>query len=377
MTTRCLLRLRMSQPVRGGFSMIDVVLVLAVVGLLLGAVAPSLQAARGRSKNAVCQDKLRAIGLASGVYAEWNPNNFGIPVHPLQFRQCGGQPCNPIYVGAYEWGGKSGIGQADFVTGSRDELGLGSKYGTMAGLFFGVFSGFGPATRPLNRVLYPGGFRDAWSGSRLDRVLAAKDTKLDLPAYRCPADNGPPRGGHCADWIEKHELSSYDYFGTSYAANIFMISEIGGGRMQTNSPYLRPLSRIPNPARTINFEENIGRWAWACKADPCDFIDGVDPGPTKAVRGWHGKNWTFNRVFGDAHVESQAVYLDGTEDADGFAQHYRVELVYQDNPALQDQYRCVIVRGDGWQKDTLPDEPISTQFFHGGAGRASYEGCVE
>lgn len=373
MATRCFLRRSTPQPLRGGFSLIDVVLVFTVLGLLFGAVAPSLQAARGRSKNAVCLDRLRAIGVASGVYAEWNPNNLGIPVHPLQFCQCPGQPCNTsctngIYIGAYEWGGKSGVGRDDFLTGSSGNL-LNSRYGSR--------SGFGPSTRPLNRVLYPGGFRDASSSGFFDRVLAEKDTKLDLPAYRCPADNGPPRGGHCADWVAHPELSSYDYFGTSYAANVFMISNVGGGYMRTNSPYLRPLSRIPNPARTINFEENIGRWAWACRRDPCDFIDGVDPGPTKAVRGWHGKNWTYNRVFGDAHAESQAVYIEGSEDPEDYARHYRVELVYPDDPAQQDQFQCIIVRGDGWQKDTLPDEPITTQLWYGSSGRASYEGCVE
>ncbi|UCC29110.1 MAG: prepilin-type N-terminal cleavage/methylation domain-containing protein [Phycisphaerales bacterium] len=370
-TTRFFQR-RVPEAARPGFTLIELLVVLVIVGLLVGAVAPSLEVARQRSKDAVCHTRLRSIGIASGVYAEWCPNGYGIPVHPLQFCQCPSEPCdtpcyNPIFIGAYEWGGKSGVGRDDFLWGSPGDP-LNSKYGTKAG--------FGPATRPMNEILYPGGFRDAWQGTWFDRIIATKDTKLELPAYRCPADDGPPGGAHCPDWVEHARQSSYDHFGNSYAANTFMTASSSGGWMRSNSPYLRPLSRVPNPARTINFEENIGRWAWACRREACDFMFGIDPGPTKAVRGWHGKNWTFNHVYADGHTGVGKMWIEGTEDADGYATHYRVELVYPDDPSLQQEHRCIIVRGDGWQKDTLPDEPIPTLLYHGGYGRPSYEGCV-
>ncbi len=149
--------------------------------------------------------------------------------------------------------------------------------------------------------------------------------------------------------------------------------------MRTNSPYLRPISRVPTPARTLYYEENIGRWAWSCRRekDDCGFIGlGVNPGPTKTIRGWHGKDWTFNRAFVDAHAEQQKVFIEGTEDQEGFALHYRSEIVFPDNPGKDNQYRCIIVRGPGWQKDTLPAEDIPTGLGWGGAGRPSYEGCV-
>ena len=160
-----------------------------------------------------------------------------------------------------------------------------------------------------------------------------------------------------------------------------------------NSPYLRPTTRVPTPARTLYYEENIGRWAWSCRAEKPDCLDvvggpGVDPGPTKAVRGWHGRDWTFNRAFVDAHAETQKIYIEGTEDRDGYAQHYRNEVIsnlpqypeldrpFSTNEQLNDQYRCIIVRGDGWQKDTFPAELIVTGLEYGEAGRPSYEKCV-
>jgi hypothetical protein len=168
--------------------------------------------------------------------------------------------------------------------------------------------------------------------------------------------------------------------------------------MRTNSPYLRPISRVPTPARTLYYEENIGRWAWSCKSELPECFDviggeGIDPGPTRAVTGWHGKDWTFNRAFVDAHAETQKIYLEGSENlpgvAEGYGLHYRnEELSYY--PPFGDsncdtgggpggdftQYRCIIVRGPGWQKDTLPAIPICTKLYHAGNGRPSYEGCV-
>jgi len=170
-----------------------------------------------------------------------------------------------------------------------------------------------------------------------------------------------------------------------------MISNDGGGPMFGNSPYLRPTTRVPTPARTLYYEENVGRFAWSARSEKpdCDFIGaGVNPGPTKAVRGWHGRDWTYNRSFVDAHAETQKVYIEGTEDREGYALHYRSEYInglpaqpgseeIPDNDTLNELYRCIIVRGDGWQKDTFPAELITTGLYWGGGGRPSYEKCVK
>ena len=72
---------------------------------------------------------------------------------------------------------------------------------------------------------------------------------------------------------------------------------------------------------------------------------------------------------------------------EGYAFHYRNEELesYPDwpscgdgsgNPGSFDSYRCIIVRGPGWQKDTMPAELICTGLQWGGNGRPSYENCV-
>lgn len=382
---------------RQGFTLIELLVVIAIIALLIAILLPSLEAARRQAKQSACLAHIKNIATSSRVYESEDPSGWGIPVHPMQFWQCreqtepGGRCENDkvIFVGAYAYGGKSGIGQTDNILFPGSTNPLDSKFGTK--------SGFGPATRPMNDLLYPGGITD--SGGLLpgfeyipvDEPGAIRDTQMDLGLFKCPADDRPPRGAHCRDWIDHGERSSYDHFGTSYAANIFMVAPSTGGEMRTNSPYMRPVSRIVTPARTIYYEENIGRWAWACRREACDgsngtlTIPGIDPGPTRTLTGWHGKEWEFNRAFVDGHAEFQKVYIEGTEDESGFALHYMPEELtnYPDfgtcgtrQPGSFQVYRCVIIRGRGWQKDTLPATPICTGLQHNGVGRPSDEGCV-
>jgi type II secretory pathway pseudopilin PulG len=358
--------------------------VIAILALLIAILLPSLESARRQAKQATCLTRVRNIATSSQVYSAEDPNGWTIPVHPLQYLQ---DRNDPTYIGAYEWGGKSGIGRQDYVSQFSGTL-YGSKYGTAAG--------FGPATRPLNRMLYAGGFQSNYDMNTrrlVNRLGAEDDTRLELDFFKCPADDGPPRGAHCPDWVENADRSSYDHFGTSFAANIFMVwcgagcqldQGFDSGEFGSNSPYLRPFSRVSTPARTIYFEENIGRWAWACRREWCSGaqpnglqLTGVEPGITKAVRGWHRQDWTYNRSFVDGHAEYQKIYIAGSEDKDGYALHYRSEMVHND-PVDQLSYACVAVRGDGWQKDTLPSPLIRTGLqWPEGTPRPSYEDCVE
>ncbi|MCG3131455.1 MAG: hypothetical protein FLDDKLPJ_02247 [Phycisphaerae bacterium] len=357
---------------RSGFTLVELLVLMAIIALLISIAMPSLASMRSQSKRHKCANHLRVIAAASLAYASEDDGEYAIPIHPRQYQQ---DPNNPTFIGAYDWGGKSGNGP-----GQRTAPGCeGPRYGTQCG--------FGPGTRPLNFVMYKGGFPDYTDGTP---EQWAADEKLRLGELACPADDGPPQGSHCQDWIDSQDVRSYDWYGTSFAANIFMIGTSGGGTpMRSNSPYLRPLSRVPAPSNVLYYEENIGRWAWATRNETsfCRSLGlpGTDPGSTKTVRGWHRKDWTYNRAFVDGHVEYQRIILEGTEDEDGYFNHYRNDDVWENcdrpnffswnNPPCAVDHTCVIVRGDGWQKDCLPSPTINTGLISPRPGRPVYESC--
>jgi len=259
---------------------------------------------------------------------------------------------HPTFIGAYEWGGKSGRGW-DTWLGTADPLN--SKYGTKAG--------FGPHTRLLNKFIYRESFADHLNPT-FDPAGALADTQFDLDVQHCPADSGYA-GVHFPTFRDS-KLSSFDHFGTSYAANVFSFGTGGGGAISYNSPYLRRLSDIKYPATTLLYYENNGRYAWSAGPSPkeCDFIG---PKPLGPIRGWHGKSWMFNAAFVDGHVDS--IYMRG------FVNAY---IPYSPDPQTSvnefyDSYRCVIIRGEGWNLDTLPAEPIRSGLEQAGSGRPSWE----
>ncbi len=349
---------------RAGLTIVNAAGAIAAVTVLGLWLIPALGGVARSSKNGKCLANLMRIGYANAIYASQDATDMALPVHWWQTNQCcwdpGGSPCGePFYIGAYEWGGKSGIGQTSNILFPGSEDPLGSKYGTKAGV--------GPAGRPLNAILYPDSFTD-FGGTRpvcgfdsFDEVGASADTTLDLEINRCPADTGYT-GIHCPDFADR-KLSSYDHYGTSYNANLFMTASISVfSEMFSNSPYMHRMSEIVAPSTTLAYQENNGRFAWTAAPDRCDFIPGI-PGP---VRGWHGKDWTFNAAYIDGHAG--AMYMRGYNNPD---------IGRYPEGASYGGFRCIIIRGEGWQIDTLPLPRVPTGVSHDGSGRPSYESCLE
>jgi len=253
----------------------------------------------------------------------------------------------PLPTAPYDWGGKSGIGEADTV----DEPWT-ARWGTA--------NGFGPARRPLNQILLRNALPDYTDDPGKDYANWMGDTNLALDTFECPSDSGYT--GIHSSHFQVEQRTSYDHFGTSYGLNLFMVAS-AGGLMQSNSPYLHRMSEMRSPATTLAYQENNGRFAWAAAPEQpeCEWIG---PGLPGTVRGWHGKDWTFNAAFLDGHADE--IYMRGYDNP-------RVMIPYS---PLSDRYRCIIIRGENWQKDTLPAEPVETHLVWGGVGRPSYEGVI-
>ena len=330
-------------------TLVEVAVVVAALAVLTALLVPAVASAGRSSKYSRCLGNLKQIGYANLVYSSEDAENMALPVHRLMFQQERNQP---TYIGAYEWGGKSGVGRARYFGDPPDPLN--SKYGTRAG--------FGPATRPLNITLYGDVFADYTDDPGDNNENWRSDTQLDLDLFECPSDSGYT-GVHDRDFRDSKN-TSYDHFGTSYTANMFMTGASNGqGFQSSNSPYLHRMSDIISPARTLAYYENNGRFAWAAEPDPCPIL-GVN-GIPGVVRGWHGKDWTFNAAFMDGHAE------------DIYMRQYTIErLLRVPEGAEWEDFRCIIIRGEGWQKDTLPAARVSSGLAGRSGGRSSYEDMV-
>jgi prepilin-type N-terminal cleavage/methylation domain-containing protein len=330
---------------QSGFTLVELLVVVSIIALLISILLPSLKCARAQTKRAVCIANCKGIATASIVYAADDPTEAAVPVHP-QVRNLGPSGSLRRATMVYGFGGKSGRG----------------KEGSDV-FFWGTGRQKGPATRPMNKFIYKDGFVNYQLNPGPGFGNWKKDERLDLDMYRCPSDNGY-QGIHYTAW-KNSGLTSYDHYGTSYAANLLWIyipgaSNCPGGSGSccfSNAPALRPLSRIPNPSNTLYYEENVGRYTFL--ADPVDSsCDSPDP---SIVDGWHGctqktKQWLFNVSFADAHA--------GTIKMKGYQNPHLGELpgCDADDQSCYNYWHCVIIRGSGYQRDTLPSPPVLTDI---------------
>jgi hypothetical protein len=334
-----------------GVTLVETAALMAMACVVFLCLIPALGAVEQFGASGECLANLGRIAHANTIYTVTEPSDPALPVHRLQTQQIRNQP---TFIGAYEWGGKSGRGRNSFVPEYAGQT-LGSKYGTAAG--------FGPPTRPLNKILFDREFPEYydWQKRQVTSVPGAEsDTELDLPVLRCPTDSGYA-GVHFRSF-ENDGLTSYDHFGTSYTANMLMIST--GGEMLSNSPYLHRVSELLAPSSTLAFLENSGRFAWSAGPTPegCQFTGYI----AGQARGWHGQDWTFNASFVDAHAES--IYMRS---------YYNPQIYLDQSSGSYSEYRCIIIRGDNWQMDTLPVPFTPTGLTNPYGGRASWEGDIE
>ncbi len=321
-----------------GFTLIELLVVVSIIALLIAILLPSLKKAREQAKQVKCMAHLKSIASGGVVYSSSDAQEIIIPYHPATGT---GVPD----VGAYDYGGKSGRG--DVVSGGNADF-VNSAWGTR-------FSR-GPASRPLNRILYKAQFVEHRSNPGPGNANWVNDAEMDLGIYKCPSDRGYT-GQHLQNW-KFSRLSSYDHYGTSYAANSFWCSSHAQFNCIVRSwgPYLRPASRVPNPANTVYFMENAGRFAWRLTDSDRDAecftnADGPYFTPSTAAtkaKGWHGRSGHFVSSFIDGHVE--ILNMDGY-----YYPPPRTPREPGGDPVI---FRCHVVRGKGWQLDTVPAPPI-------------------
>ncbi len=237
---------------RGGFTLLELLIVVAIIAVLVGILAPALSGVRGEATKAKCLANLHALGQAMATYSIDDEKGYTTPVHPKA-------ETSWRYDGEYEYGGKSGV---DVFNPDGD---------------------FAQENRILNSYIYG----------------EAKNIHAKL--FQCPSDQGiQPAPVDFEPFFFRANTKNrpvHASTGTSYRLNnhIDFLRNTNFDRA-FYGPYLRPRTRVPDPGTTVLLEETVAEVAkWNA--------------PNYVTQGWHGKTNRFNVSFVDGHAA--AIHLAG------------------------------------------------------------------
>jgi len=351
-----------------GFTLVELLVVVAIIALLLSILLPSLQRAREQAKKTKCLANLKDVAASANIYATGDTSDILVPgAHKKGY---GGW-----LIGAQHFGGKGG--NPDLIMRSS------MKHGWTA------YGKFGPGDRPLNNIIFKNPTWESWrSAYNNGRPYTSTDqrlkdhNRLDMEQFHCPSDTGwvantgilsstwGSLGGSMPYSQFLPDTPCYDMMGNSYLTHWLSPLIISGGQSYPKygwGAYNRQISSVPNAGRCVIFREG--------NAYDLEFFNSIYSGETSAsltlkLEGWHGETMEVNAAFADGHGApiSHLVRTDAYGmSSDGLEVYHnpnswkirgaRPEVVAMPKSLnFGGSMGCspVVQRGDGWQMDFFP-----------------------
>lgn len=266
MFTRCI--------ARRGLTLIEVVVVVALVGLTVLLLGPALTRTREAASSSACLANLRAIGTATQLYAAEDEDNLIVPIHRNMVRSASYWDWRTIQW--FGWGGQNAT--AVLMTTPSGGYWLSDEPPPSgAG---GWKPEYGASQRPLNSYVAPEA----------------------LGIFHCPADVGYPYEPQYVNEVPPSSAGTpcWDMLGNSYRANLKMVlTTAPGGTTSTSmfstGPWGHQLSTLTETSRLLLMAEAI------LGTQIRLYTDQVPPGPPpdSITLAWHGTWMTQNALFCD------------------------------------------------------------------------------
>jgi len=296
---------------RRGLTLVELLVVLAILSILIAILLPSISRARGEGQRAKCLSNLRSLGQGSAAYAGADASGKVIPEHP-----------KPAELGTFDGAVERALyGGGDGIAGEWPEGAWWSSNGPYGGA----------AARPLNRFLFGADHLPDTPGTG----QAAQAGGMEL--FQCPSDTGWTTTAAVPEvqslWLGNpmHRVS-----GTSYAANMAAMSGPDfppEGTCWSIGPYGRSGDRMASPSETILYWEDFALAAW----ENSEWWWWTER-PKESVRGWHGRIGRFNIAYGDGAAATASMTKDDWQPSEPSG--------------------WMMMRGRGYRLDCLPDAPV-------------------